>query len=61
MWALIKLLTSLSQSFPMLKDILQDIASALTSWKINQRRIAKDEAVDRAIADAQRKLRDKDL
>ena len=61
MWAIIKLLTSLSQSFPMLKDLLQDIASALTAWKASKRRVAKDEAVDRAIADARRKLRDKDL
>ena len=56
MWALIKLLTSLSQSLPIFRDVLTDIISMLQSW-----RAAKDEAVSDAVADAKRRLRDEDL
>ena len=58
MWAIIKLLASLSASIPALRDIFMDIASALQSMQAASRRRAKDEAVDIAISDIERKLRD---
>ena len=58
MWAIIKLLASLSASIPALREIFMDIASALQSMQAESRRRAKDEAVDIAISDVERKLRD---
>ena len=58
MWAIIKLLASLSESIPALRDIFMDIASAFQSMQAESRRRAKDEAVDIAIFDVERKLRD---
>jgi len=57
-WAILKLLASLSESIPALREIFMDIASALQSMQAESRRRAKDEAVDIAISDVERKLRD---
>ena len=58
MWAILKLLASLSASIPALRDIFMDIASAFQSMQAESRRRAKDEAVDIAISDVERRLRD---
>ena len=62
MWAIIKLLASLSESIPALRDIFMDIASAFQSMQAESRRRAKDAAVDDNISAVLRKrMRDAQL
>ena len=61
MWTVIKLLHSLSVSFPALAELLRDIASSLMRLQAGRRRAAKDEAVDTAIATVLRRMRNEQL
>ena len=62
MWTVIKLLHSLSVSFPALAELLRDIASALQSVQAASRRRVKDAAVDDNISAVLRKrMRDAQL
>ena len=58
MWTIIKLLTSLADAFPALKDIALDVISALKSWSSSSRKRRKDEEADLAIARVERSLRE---
>jgi hypothetical protein len=56
-WQLIKLLNSLAVSFPALATFLKGIAAGLQRMQAQARREKKDEAVDVAIADVERRMR----
>ena len=62
MWAILKLLASLSASIPALREIFMDIASAFQSMQAASRRRVKDAAVDDNISAVLRKrMRDAQL
>ena len=58
MWAILKLLASLSDAIPALREIFMDIASGLKAMQAASRLASKNEAVDDSIFAVERKLRD---
>ena len=61
MLAILKLLASLAEAIPALKDIIRDVAGMLTEWNANRRLRDKDEAVDIAINDITDRMRESQL
>ena len=61
MLSILKLLASLSEAIPALKDIIRDVAGMLTEWNASRRLRDKDEAVDIAINDITNRMRDAQL
>ena len=58
MLGLIKLLYSLSASVPALRELVLDLISMLRAFQSQRRKDAKDEAVDIAIDDVFKRMRD---
>jgi hypothetical protein len=61
MLAILKLLASLAEAIPALKDIIMDVAGMLTEWNASRRLRDKDEAVDIAINDITNRMRNAQL
>jgi hypothetical protein len=61
MLAVLKLLASLAEAIPALKDILRDVAGMLTEWNASRRLREKNEEADIAINDVMDRLRKSQL
>jgi hypothetical protein len=61
MLSILKLLASLAEAIPALKDIIKDVSGMLTEWNASRRLRDKDEAVDTAIDDVRDRLRKSQL
>jgi hypothetical protein len=61
MLSVIKLLASLADAIPALKDILKDVCGMLQEWQARRRFNEKQAAADIAINDVMSRMRDKDL
>ena len=61
MLSLVKLLASLADAIPALKDIIKDVCGMLQEWKARRRLNEKQAAADRAISDVMSRMHDAHL
>ena len=61
MLSILRLLASLAEAMPALKDIIRDVASMLTEWNASRRLREKNEEADIAINDVMDRLRKSQL